>query len=39
MKLTSDSGELLGNNTSTFYADDLGDPTLVNVIEIRVVIW
>lgn len=39
MELTSDSGEPVENNTSGFYADDLDDPTLVNVIKIRVVIW
>ena len=39
MELTGGSGEPIGNNTSTFYADNLDNPTLINVIKIRVVIW
>jgi len=39
MELTSSPSGTLGNNTSDFYADDLSDPTLVNVVGIRVVVW
>lgn len=39
MELTHDPGSTLSENTSRFYADDLDDPTLVNVVEIRVVVW
>jgi len=39
MRLTGRPEGTLGNNTSRFYADDLNDPTLVNIVEIRVVIW
>jgi hypothetical protein len=39
MELTSSPSGTLGNNTSDFYADDLRNPTLINVVEIRVVVW
>jgi hypothetical protein len=39
MELTHGPEGTLGENVSQFYADDLDDPTFVNVVEIRVVVW
>ncbi|ELZ43693.1 hypothetical protein C464_16127 [Halorubrum coriense DSM 10284] len=39
MNLTHPSGGNLEENASEFYAEDLEDPTLVNVVQIRVVVW
>jgi len=39
MELTHGPGGTLGGNASKFYAEDLDDPTLVNVVEVRVVVW